>query len=101
MADRGLLLSHLPTEGRRGFEIGALMSPFLSKADHDVTLVDRLSTEDLRAKFAADSGVAADQIAEVDVVVENGDLFEALAWRRGEERRGEERRVSTTRSPVT
>ncbi len=55
------------------------MSPFLSKEDNEVILVDRLSTRELRAKFASDKNVVAENIAEVDVVVGNGGLAEALA----------------------
>lgn len=85
MADRGLLLSRLPTQGLRGFEIGALMSPFLSKADNDLLLVDRLSTEELREQFAGDPNVCPDSIAKVDVVVRHGALAEALRQQGGAE----------------
>ena len=78
VADRNLLLSHLLTERGRGFEIGALMSPFLPKAGNDVLLVDRMPTDELRAHYAADPNVATDQIAEVDVAIGEGTLEQAL-----------------------
>ena len=82
MADRSFLLSHVRTQGLRGFEVGALMTPFLPKAGHDVTYVDRLSTEDLRAYFAADPEVDASRIVEVDVVIAEGSsLAEAMRGR--------------------
>ena len=82
MADRSFLLSHTRTQGLRGFEVGALMTPFLPKAGNDVTYVDRLSTEDLRAYFAADPEVDANRIVEVDVVIAEGSsLAEAMRGR--------------------
>ncbi len=80
MADRALLLSRLDLAGRRGLEIGPLAWPFLSKTEHDILLADRLSTADLRAKFAIDPAVRVDEIAEIDVVIEEDQgLAEALA----------------------
>jgi hypothetical protein len=66
-------------DGRgRGFEVGALVSPFLPKAGNDVILVDRIPTDELRAQYAADPNVPADQIAEVDVAFGDGTLEQAL-----------------------
>jgi SAM-dependent methyltransferase len=78
VADRGLLLSHVTTRGARGFELGALMSPFVDKAQSDVLLVDRLSTEALRQQYAGDANVDPARIAPVDVVI-GEDLFASLA----------------------
>ena len=80
MADRSFLLAHTRTQGLRGFEVGALMSPFLPKAGNDVTYVDRLSTDDLRAYFANDPNVDASRIVDVDVVIPEGSSL-AIAMR--------------------
>ena len=72
MADRSVLLSYLQTDGGRGFEVGPLMSPFVAKGQGDVTFVDRLSTESLRAKFADEPNVESGSIVDIDVVIPDG-----------------------------
>lgn len=82
MADRSTLLAHLQTDGGRGFEVGPLMSPFVAKGQGDVTFVDRLSTEALRAKFAGEPNVDPGSIVDVDVVIpDGGRLGDALRSR--------------------
>ena len=79
MADRSILLAHLRHDGGRGFEVGPLMSPFIRKEQGDVTFVDRLSTEALRAKYADEPNVEPGSIVDVDVVIpDGGRLGEAL-----------------------
>jgi len=82
VADRGTLLAQMTTEGRRGFEVGPLMSPFVAKGHHDVIFVDRLSTEALRTKFVDEPNVEPRNIVEVDVVIPDGSsLADALRGR--------------------
>ncbi len=79
MADRGSLLGYLGDYARQhGFEIGALTSPFLSKQDSDIVYVDRLSTDALRAKFAKESSVDVSSIVQVDVVLGDRGLGDAM-----------------------
>jgi Methyltransferase domain len=50
----------------RGLEIGPLCSPLVTKDDGDVVYVDVLSTEGLRAHYAADPTVDSTMIVDVD-----------------------------------
>ena len=72
MIDRSILLARLETDGGRGFEVGALTSPFIAKSRGDVIFVDRLSTAALREKFADEPNVETQNIVDVDVVVADG-----------------------------
>ena len=75
-----MLLGQLGDYGRqRGFEIGALTSPLLSKQNSNIVYVDRLSTEALRAKFANDAFVDINRIVHVDVVLNNNSLCDAMS----------------------
>ena len=82
MADRSFLMSHVRTQGLRGFEAGALMTPLATKTGNGVTYVDRLSTAGLHAYFADDPEFDGNRVVEVDVVIAEGSsLAEAMHGR--------------------
>lgn len=57
-----------------GLEIGPLASPVVRKSDGDITYIDHVGTEALRAKYSGDIHVDPSQIVDVDVIWEGRDL---------------------------
>lgn len=74
-------LERIDLDTMRGLEIGALHAPRLDKATAEVRYVDHATTEELRAKYATDAGMAGhlDELVDVDVVWDPaGSLSEAV-----------------------
>jgi SAM-dependent methyltransferase len=57
-----------------GLEIGPLASPVVRKSDGDITYIDHVGTEALRAKYSVDIRVDPSLIVDVDVVWKDRDL---------------------------
>ncbi len=75
------LLSCIDRTRGRGFEIGALNNPILTKKNGEVAYVDYTRTEVLREKYAADPNVKVEEIVEVDTVWGERSLYAALGRR--------------------
>lgn len=72
---RGKALDGLDLKGKRILEIGPLDRPVAKKGNGaDVYYLDHCSTEDLKAKYAADPVINKDKIAEVDFVSLDGSV---------------------------
>jgi SAM-dependent methyltransferase len=72
------ILARIDLATMRGLEIGPLHNPLVSRADGEVFYVDHASTDDLRAKYAADKDVAESDIVDVDFVWGDRPLLEAV-----------------------
>lgn len=66
---RALLIGPLPVAGGRGLEFGPLDRPLVPRDGGDVSYVDHLGTDDLRAKYADHAHVATEGICEIDFVL--------------------------------
>jgi predicted SAM-dependent methyltransferase len=78
MDRREKLLAGLAIEHKLGLEIGALCRPFIKKTEHPVLYADHASTQALREKYRHDPDVVLDDIVEVDAVLGERSLAEAL-----------------------
>ena len=79
MQDRiSRLLDGLDLAGGLGLEIGALATPILRRPQHRVLYLDHVPTGQLRAKYASDPSVSADDIVPVDVVWAGSSLRAAV-----------------------
>ena len=84
MTPRQRALDAVTPRGRIGVELGPLNKPLILREDGEVLYADHRSTEDLRRKYAEHVtvvGAAASPIVEVDLVLENQTLPEALGPR--------------------
>jgi SAM-dependent methyltransferase len=82
MDARARALETVKPAGRTGVELGPLNRPLIRRSDGDVLYGDHLSTEALRHKYAGHGAVAgADPIVEVDLVLQDRTLAEALGTR--------------------
>jgi len=72
------LLARIDPATQHGLEIGALCRPVISPAAGHIEYVDRLSTEALREKYAADPNVDVSQIVPVSYVLGASTLPEAV-----------------------
>ncbi len=80
-ARRARVLTLVDPSNGRGLEVGPSFSPFVRKSSGaDVCVVDHLSTEALREKYAG-HGVDADGIESVDIVWNGGSLADACRER--------------------
>lgn len=69
---RSKLLSNLDLSTSKGVEFGPLTSPMVTKAESDITYVDRLDRQRLQARYESEPNVVAEHIIEPDVVWEEG-----------------------------
>jgi SAM-dependent methyltransferase len=74
MDRRSALLADLNIATARGLEIGPLTAAVVSKADGKVEYIDHLSTEELKKKYANETGIDTDKIPTIDHVLEEGKL---------------------------
>lgn len=84
MTPRQRALHAVTPRGRIGVELGPLNKPLILREDGEVLYADHRSTEDLRRKYAEHDtvvGAQASTIVDVDLVLENQTLPEALGSR--------------------
>lgn len=84
MTPRQRALKAVTPRGRIGVELGPLNKPLILREDGDILYADHRSTENLRRKYAEHAtvvGAAATPIVEVDLVLEDRSLAEALGAR--------------------
>ena len=78
MNKRENLLGDLDLSAAVGIEIGALMSPLVTRAEGNIIYVDHADTETLRKKYAGHDGIDISRIVEVDAVWGSNTLQEAI-----------------------
>jgi Methyltransferase domain len=62
------LLNHIDPANQLGVEIGALVSPIVTRSVGAIRYIDHATTEDLRLKYAPDPHVDVSKIVDVDYV---------------------------------
>lgn len=72
------ILEGLDVARLRGVEIGPLVNPIMTRDAGSITYVDHATTEDLRAKYAADPSVDVTKIVAIDAVWGDDSLAQAL-----------------------
>jgi SAM-dependent methyltransferase len=83
IADRYTKLTGMLDLARgEGIEIGPLTHPVVSKTQGNVVYVDHASADELRAKYAGDSSVAAERIVPLDYVTGDRSLLAVVGERR-------------------
>ena len=79
---RKLFYNFCNPDSRVGLEIGALDRPLIDKksigGSGTIYYLDHLATADLKKKYGSDTSVNLDQIVDVDLVCEDGDLGKSL-----------------------